>query len=445
MLTDQLCDLFSEVNLQQRVEIFNAPLPIEWFEQALSLTQTVTVRRRKLPPEQIIRLVVGMSLLRNESIQEVATRLAFSSKGLDNSLLAARSSLSEARQRLGSQPVKTLFEKSADHWVSQTHVDDNWHGLQPFAIDGTTLRTEDTTELREHFGSANTCGEFESGYPVMRLTCLMNVRSHIILRAVAGKYRDSELRQTMQMLDSVPDNSVLLMDKLYHCAKLLIELETKGEKRFWLTPIKKDLKYKVTQQYTRTDQLVERDLSSARRKDKTLPRHWEMRLLTFKTSNKTTVKLATNLPHDEYPAKDVIALYKERWEIELGYREVKTSMLNNALTLRSKKKDLVYQELYGMLLAYNLVRHEIALTANEVGLRPTRISFKSALRIVLYDYYMMATTNSLHTLPARMKDLTDTLKDFILPEPDRPDYPRAVKIKPVKFPLKKPEHLRKKP
>ena len=445
MLTKQLCDLFSEINLQQRVDIFNAPLPIEWLNDALSLTDTVTVRRRKLPPEQIVRLVVGMSLLRNESIQEVAVRLAFSSKGLDNNLLAARSSLSNARQRLGSAPVKILFEKSAEHWASQTHVADNWKGLQPFAIDGTTLRTEDTPECREHFGSAATNGKFESGYPVMRLTCLMNVRSHIILRAVAGKYKDSELFQTTQMLNDVPDNSVLLMDKLYHSAKLLIDLESNGHKRFWVTPVRKDLKYEVMHKYARNDQLVERDLSSARRKDKTLPTHWGMRLISFKTSNKTTVKLATNLQHDAYSAKDIIALYKERWEIELGYREVKKSMLNNALTLRSKKKALVYQELYGMLIAYNLVRHEIALTANEVGLRPTRISFKSALRIVLYDYYMMATTNSLHTIPGRMKDLTETLKDFILPKPDRPANPREIKASTARrYPLKKPENLRKK-
>ena len=445
MLAQQLNDLFSEENLQERVAIFNASLPIEWLEEALSLTQTVTLRHRKLPPKQVIRLVVGMSLLRNESIQEVATRLAFTSKGLDNSLLSARSSLSEARQRLGKAPVRTLFEKSADHWASQTHVDDNWHGLQPFAIDGTTLRTEDTPELREHFGSANTSGEFESGYPVMQLTCLMNVRSHIILRAEAGKYRESELFQTTKMLETIPDKSVLLMDKLYHCAKLLLELENKGNSRFWVTPIRKDLKYEVTHSYADNDHLIERDLSSARRKDKTLPKRWGMRLVTYKTANRTTVKLATNLPHDEYPANDIISLYKERWEIELGYREVKTSMLNKAITLRSKKIDLVYQELYGMLIAYNLVRHEIALTADNVGLRPTRISFKSCLRIVLYDYAITASTNSLHTIPARMKDLTETLKDFILPEPDRPDYPRAVKIKPTRFPLKKAEHLRKKP
>jgi hypothetical protein len=360
-------------------------------------------------------------------------------------LLAARSSLSNARQRLGHEPVKWLFEKCADHWANQTHVDDTWQGLQPFAIDGTTLRTEDTPECREHFGAPGTTGEFEAGYPVMQLTCLMNVRSHIIVRAVAGKYTESEQYQTMQMLNDVPDNSVLLMDKLYHSAKLLLELESTGTNRFWVTPLRKDIKYDVVESYTDNDQWVERNLSSARRKDKTLPQRWAMRVVSFKTSSNTQVRLATNLPHSLYSADDIIALYKERWEIELGYREVKKSMLDNALTLRSKKVDLVYQELYGMLLAYNLIRHEIALTANEVGIRPTRISFKSAMRIVLYDYYGMAITNSLHTLPSRMKDLTNTLKDFILPEPDRPNYPRALKINTTRrYPLKKPEHLRKK-
>ncbi|MCW8107100.1 IS4 family transposase [Alteromonas ponticola] len=446
MLIQELTSIFEEDKVRENIDVFNAPLPTEFIEQAISLTSSVSVRRRKLPPEQVLRLVVGMSLMRHESIQEVATRLAFSSKGLTPDLLAARSSLSNARQRLGSEPVKWLFERSAEHWANQTHVDDNWLGLQPMAIDGTTLRTEDTPECREHFGSAATSGEFESGYPVMQLTCLMNVRSHIILRAEAGKYRDSELYQTTKMLESVPDNSVLLMDKLYHSAKLLPELETNGQNRFWVTPVRKDIKYTVTHTFTSNDQLVERDLSSARRKDKSLPRHWSMRLISFETSKKKVVKLATNLPHDAYSAEDIIALYKERWEIELGYREVKTSMLNNALTLRSKKVDLVYQELYVLLLAYNLIRHEIALTANEVGIRPTRISFKSAMRIVLYDYYGMAMTNSLHTLPARMKDLTEAIKDFILPKPERPAYPRVLKLNNAKrYPLKKPEKLRKKP
>ncbi|MEP3351450.1 MAG: IS4 family transposase [Marinomonas sp.] len=427
MLAQDLATVFSEEHLYHNVNVFNAPLPAQWLEQALSLSENVTLRRRKLPPEQVLRLVVGMSLLRQESIQEVATRLALKSDGLNNDLLAARSSLSNARQRLGFEPVKELFELSARHWNKQTYLDNNWHGLQVLSIDGTTLRTEDTPELRGHFGSVLNQSDAKSGYPVMQLTCLMNVRNHLILHAQASQYNESELSHADKLQSNVPNKSVLLMDKLYHSAKLLIDIEAQGHQRFWVTPIRKDLKYTVKQKYAANDAYVERDLSSARRKDKSLPKHWNMRLITFKIGRNKEVNIATNLPHKDYKAKDIINLYKERWEIELGYREVKVSMLQSALTLRSKKKDLVYQELYGMLIAYNLVRYEIMLTAIEVGIRPTRISFTAALRIVLYDYHMIATTNSLHTIPARMKDITHVLKDFILPKEKRRSNPREKK------------------
>ncbi|WP_337914476.1 transposase, partial [Vibrio cholerae] len=57
-----------------------------------------------------------------------------------------------------------------------------------------------------------------------------------------------------------------------------------------------------------------------------------------------------------YIGADIAELYSHRWEIELGYREMKQYMLQNSLTLRSKTPALVKQELWGMLLAYNLLR-----------------------------------------------------------------------------------------
>ena len=64
----------------------------------------------------------------------------------------------------------------------------------------------------------------------------------------------------------------------------------------------------------------------------------------------------TSLPVARFSAAQVATLYHERWEIELGYRDIKSAMQHNAITLRSKKVDLVYQELWGLLLGYNLVR-----------------------------------------------------------------------------------------
>ena len=56
---------------------------------------------------------------------------------------------------------------------------------------------------------------------------------------------------------------------------------------------------------------------------------------------------------------DITELYGDRWEIELGYRERKQYMLGNRLTLRSRFPELVRQELWGILLTYNLIRYQM--------------------------------------------------------------------------------------
>jgi len=65
----------------------------------------------------------------------------------------------------------------------------------------------------------------------------------------------------------------------------------------------------------------------------------------------------------------------------LGYAELKTTMFERKEALRSKKPDGVRQEIWGILLAYNLVRLMILEAADEAGLPPTRISFKNSLHL----------------------------------------------------------------
>ncbi|WP_017016011.1 IS4 family transposase, partial [Enterovibrio norvegicus] len=103
----------------------------------------------------------------------------------------------------------------------------------------------------------------------------------------------------------------------------------------------------------------------------------EARLITTKVKGKE-VKLLTSMTDPKrYIGADIAELYSHRWEIELGYREMKQYMLQNSLTLRSKTPALVKQELWGMLLAYNLLRFmmcQMAYSLNTV--MPYQIGFK---------------------------------------------------------------------
>ena len=72
---------------------------------------------------------------------------------------------------------------------------------------------------------------------------------------------------------------------------------------------------------------------------------------------KTGLKaVLTSLPAETYSVKAVAKLYQERWGIKLGFRDIKSSMQNNPFTLPNKKVELSCQEVWGILLTYNVWR-----------------------------------------------------------------------------------------
>ncbi|KPY85295.1 Transposase [Pseudomonas syringae pv. spinaceae] len=126
----------------------------------------------------VLWLVVGMALFRGEPIVEVARRLNICADGLANEVLLAKSGLSQARQRLGNQPVAWLFQQCANVWGYEHYPQDDWHGLQVFAVDGALFRTPETPQLREHFGSGNTCSNRQTPYPVLHLVVALIRDAH---------------------------------------------------------------------------------------------------------------------------------------------------------------------------------------------------------------------------------------------------------------------------
>jgi IS4 transposase len=115
----------------------------------------------------------------------------------------------------------------------------------------------------------------------------------------------------------------------------------------------------------------------ARKRNPNLPTHWEVREVSYEIQGKLKT-IMTSLPAATYSTNAVAKLYQERWEIELGFRDVKSSMQQNAMTLLSKKIDLVYQEVWGLLLAYNMIRREASQAAVAFGRAPSDIRFKPA-------------------------------------------------------------------
>ncbi len=143
----------------------------------------------------------------------------------------------------------------------------------------------------------------------------------------------------------------------------------------------------------------------------------------------------TSLPATTYSAKSVATLYQQRWEIELGLRDIKSSMQHNATTLRSKKIDLVYQEVWGLLLAYNIIGREAGQAAVAFGTTPADIRFTPVCQYIAVQLIVMAAANPASATGRRLSQLRSGIASLFLDHRPRPTRPRTVKISKTRYPV----------
>jgi len=420
----------------------------DWIEEALLTTGTATIRRRRLPADRTVWLMLGMALLRDLPITEVARQLELALPDVDGSRTVASSTLTQARTRLGEDPMKWLFLRSSEGWANASADRDRWQGLALYAVDGTTLRVADSDENRAYFGGHDS-GRHDggrdhrtSGYPMVRAVVLMTVRSHLLAAATFGPYAVDERTYARSLWGRVPDHSLVLVDRNYLQAGVLIPLMTTGSERHWLTRAKSTTTFRLIRRLGPGDELVEFEVSSeARQKDPSLPTHFDARAIRYQRKGFRPQLLLTSLMDEKrYPAAELRGLYHERWEIELGFGEIKTDMLERLETIRSKSSAAVGQELWGVLIAYNLVRLEMERIAKDLAVVPTRISFVAALRYFVEQWRWASQTQTPGAIPQRLATMRDRLRRFLLP-PRRPErvFPRAVKVKMSNYARKLPK------
>lgn len=429
---DDTVSFLDDVNSLDKLTSFLDP---HILKQAFEQAGVATVRRRRLPLEAVMWSVIGMSLFRNETVWDIASRLDISLPGKNK--LVAPSALVQARQRLGDEAVKYAFQLLAERTFS-TKTFELWCGLNVLAVDGVVYRADDNDANRDAFGCDGGVST-KDGYPHIRMCCLMEVSSHLLLDSTFDARKVGEMTLAQRMVKTVPDESITLFDRGYYSLGLLYQWQQAGHHTHWMLPARKDLQYKVAHTLSKNDAIVILTTSpQSRRKYDAQPEQMTARLTSYQLNGKTYRVLSSLVDPLRYPYDALTELYTQRWEIELGFREMKQGMHQSKYTLRSKKPDMVRQELWGLLLAYNLIRIAmIDATEEDESLSPTRLSFTLCMRHTV-AFFMFTPIHSASKLPARYQELLETLRVCKLPDkvPDR-YYPRAIKKKSRKYPYKR--------
>jgi Insertion element 4 transposase N-terminal/Transposase DDE domain len=426
---DEALRALNELGPEGGLERFAASLDPEWIEQALVETGTASIRRRKLPADQVVWLVLGMCLFADRSIVDMVDHLKLVLPGVKD---LAPSNVTKARYRLGPQPLRWLFEKVAGAWGDTPGLA-GYHGLRLYGIDGSHLRVQDTDENFEHFGKpGGRNGGGDAGYPQLRLVGLMNLSNRLLTAIEAGPWSQGEQTLVKPLTQKIPDHSLTIVDRGFYAYLWIHELLSGGTERHVMVRAKKNLKYEIVEVLPDGSALARvRPHKKLHKEHPELPESILLRVIEYQLPGGEPSRLFVSLLDPiAYPAEELVSLYHERWELELGFDEIKTHMLERKECLRSKKPEGVYQELWGQLLTYNLVRREMMLAAQAHGLPPKQISFRSSLLWIRNFWITAGLTRSPGNIPKHLAELRSTLDVLILPERRTARrYPRHVKIK----------------
>jgi hypothetical protein len=409
-------------------------LPLEWIEQALEYTGRASIRKRRLPAEQVVWFVIGLALYRHKSVRQLIGELDLALPDLKERCVSD-SAVTQARQRLGEAPLERLFNVTAQHWQNEPAKESHFQHLRLFAMDGTSLRLADSPQNRAHFGSSSFPNEGTGSHPLVRLVTLNALSTQMVVAARFGPYEIGELTHAKLMLTDIPDQSLTIFDRGFLAAELLHTLSQTGQERHFLVPAKANTKWKIIDG-TDADALVEMKVSpDSRKSNPELPATWRARAIRGDDFNgKPSYVLTSLTDRRAFPAASVRTCYRRRWQIETSYRELKQTMMGMAPSLRSHEVGTTRQEIWGALIAYNLVRLEMAKAAAEAKCAPTEISFVMALHAYQYEMMHARTLQSLGTIPALIKRMRERIiVELNVYRPGR-TFDRVAKAKAQRYP-----------
>jgi len=433
MRLDACLDEIGKRATWERLQHLRATVGMDWVRQALRNTDAETIRRRKLPNEAVVWLVIGMALFRYRSIDSVVKHLGLakpsgSPRPSPTGSPVSSAAVAQARHRVGAEPLAELFRITAESWVSEFSDANRWRELSVFAIDGTGVRIANTPANEQAYGRPGS-GRSKTAYPQARVVAVLAIGSRLVTDFVVGSQQVGEQTLARDLIDKMPDLSVLILDRGFVNYAMFARIPASGSDRHFLCRGRKNLVSKRLRILGRNDSLVEIVVSkTSRREDPTLPETITARLIQYGIPGFPPATLFTSLVDPQrFPRGEIVELYHKRWEIETSYDEIKTHTLEREETIRSRSPELVSQEIHGLLIWYNLLRVMMARAAVAAGVAPTRMSFRNSL-LEIRDFFSFATDVAPGTLPALYRKLCTTLALLVLPERRKRSYPRVVKI-----------------
>jgi hypothetical protein len=384
-------------------------VPADAVDDAVEVTGKGALRRGgKLPPRVMVYFVMAMALFAEEDYEEVAARLAGTLAdwgGWEESWgrVPTSGGITQARQRLGPEPVEELFSQVA---VPVAGLDTGGAFLGPWrlvSIDGMEWDVPDTAANRAAFG-VHEAGGGEAACPKVRVVTVSECASRAPVLAAMGPGRggkgSGEQSLARQLYPRLEEDWLVIADRNFFNWDAWRTAADTGAALLWR--VKSDIRlpvlellpdgsYRSVLIWPKAGPRQRRELIEAARRgddlDPELAR--AVRVIEYDVpdrdgdgKNELIALVTTITDRRRAPAAVLARAYHERWEHETGNKQLKTYLRGPGKILRSGSPDMVRQELWGYLLTHYAISALICTAATAAGIDPDRVKFKRTVRVV---------------------------------------------------------------
>ena len=374
------------------VGVLTRVFPPDLVDEVIAAEGRTEQRNRSLPARVMAYFAIGMAMHSEGSYEDVLSQLAdglaWSSGWSEIYTLPSKSAIFQARQRLGSEPMKALFERVAvplgmPATSQRAETPGTWlAGRRLVAIDGLCLDVADTVENDAFFGRPGVNKGEQSAFPQARVVALAECGTHAMFAAEVGKYSDSESTLADNLLTKLGPCMLLLADRGFFSFALWRRASATGADLLWRIQTGATAPQpQHVQDLPDGSWLAHLRAAKDRRSEPMLVRVIDYTIDDGRANPETYRVFTTLLDPEEVSATELAAAYHQRWEVESTFDELKTHQRGPRLVLRSKSPDLVQQEIWGHLCCHYAIRTLMADAAHHSGHDPDRMSFVAALRI----------------------------------------------------------------
>ena len=342
----------------------------------------------------------------------------------------------KARHRLLLPQLEEAVIGSGERLHRQVPDPWTWKGFQVVLADGATMLMPDTNENQEAYPQQR-AQKPGLGFPIARIVGLLSLATGACLNYALGPYQGKgtgESSLLSGLLDTLGEKDLLIADRYYSSYAIIALMLAKRRPVIFRLHAKKTADFRRGQRLGAKDHLVvytkpqRKPVWMSQSAFAELPDTIKVR--EFAVDG--TVYVTTLLAAKTYPKKELAALYHQRWKIELDFRTIKTDM--GMEMLRCKTPDMVRKEIAVHLLAYNLIRANLARAALTCDKQPRHLSFMAAVQLMrsTASACMQLTSKALEKL---LVPLLQALAYTTVGQRQRKNQPRVVKRRPKPFPL----------